>query len=258
MFCAQVHVVALPNHAPPRAQLRRRDSQDPMAGPSMGRLALNDMKTRPSHGDQPGPVNTGWGRPSCRAAAASLSPERLTRPHASIPRNPLLAGPLFLAGYIEQAGTGTLDMIARCRDAGLRSPEFRQDGASFIQTLRRPVPQDAGEVAPQVTPRVKLLQTKHLEELAAALAIVTPQVTPQVTHQVEKLLHAAATPQSREALQAHVGLADRKHFREVLLNPLLKAGWLEMMIPDVPQSRLQRYRLAPRGRAWLANQSEKT
>ena len=31
---------------------------------------------------------------------ASLTPERLARPHASIPRNPLLAGPLFLAGYI--------------------------------------------------------------------------------------------------------------------------------------------------------------
>jgi hypothetical protein len=44
-----------------------------MDGPSMGRLALNDMKTRPSHGDQPGPVNTGWGRPSCRAAAASIT-----------------------------------------------------------------------------------------------------------------------------------------------------------------------------------------
>src|SRR5690606_9681634 len=46
------------------------------------------------------------------ALPAGLSPERLARPHASIPRNPLLAGPLFLAGYIEQAGTGTLDMIS--------------------------------------------------------------------------------------------------------------------------------------------------
>ncbi|MFM8420170.1 MAG: ATP-binding protein, partial [Verrucomicrobiota bacterium] len=86
---------------------------------------------------------------------ASLTPERLTRPHASIPRNPLLAGPLFLAGYIEQAGTGTLDMIARCRDAGLRAPEFHQDGASFVQTLWRPAPevspQDPGQVTGQVT-----------------------------------------------------------------------------------------------------------
>ena len=31
------------------------------------------------------------------------------------PHNPLLAEPLFLAGYIEQAGAGTLDMTALSR-----------------------------------------------------------------------------------------------------------------------------------------------
>ena len=35
------------------------------------------------------------------------------------------------AGYIERAGTGTLDMIARCREAGLDAPDFRQDGDMF-------------------------------------------------------------------------------------------------------------------------------
>lgn len=190
---------------------------------------------------------------------ASLTPDRLTRPHASIPRNPLLAGPLFLAGYIEQAGTGTLDMIALSRDAGLKAPEFRQDGGQFVQTLWRPIPTSTGQatgqatqqVTPQVTPQVNLAQAKHLEKLALALDVPAPQVTPQVTGQVAKLLQAAEAPQSREELQAQVGLADRKHFREALLNPLLAAGWLEMTIPEVPKSRLQKYRLTPKGRAWL-------
>jgi predicted HTH transcriptional regulator len=66
-----------------------------------------------------------------------LTPERLRRPHASIPRNPLIAEPLFLARYIEKAGTGTLDMIARLREAGLPEPEFRQDGGTFAQALWR-------------------------------------------------------------------------------------------------------------------------
>jgi predicted HTH transcriptional regulator len=66
-----------------------------------------------------------------------LTPERLRRPHPSIPRNPLIADPLFLAGYIEKAGTGTLDMIARLREAGLPEPEFRQDGGTFVQALWR-------------------------------------------------------------------------------------------------------------------------
>lgn len=66
-----------------------------------------------------------------------LTPEALRHPHASVPRNPLIAEPLFLAGYVERAGTGTLDMIKHCAAAGLPSPEFRQDGGTFVQTLRR-------------------------------------------------------------------------------------------------------------------------
>jgi ATP-dependent DNA helicase RecG len=61
----------------------------------------------------------------------------LRRPHASIPRNPLIAEPLFLAHYAEKAGTGTVDMIALCREGGLPEPEFRQDGGQFVMTLWR-------------------------------------------------------------------------------------------------------------------------
>ncbi len=66
-----------------------------------------------------------------------LTMERLRVPHPSIPRNPLIADPLFLARYIEKAGTGTLDMIALFQQAGLPEPEFRQDGGMFVQTLWR-------------------------------------------------------------------------------------------------------------------------
>ncbi|NVO66935.1 hypothetical protein HWN36_06350 [Methanofollis tationis] len=67
-----------------------------------------------------------------------LTPEGLRVPHASIPHNPLLAEPLFLARYIEKAGTGTLDMIDLCERAGLPSPTFRQEGGQFVQVLWRP------------------------------------------------------------------------------------------------------------------------
>jgi len=67
-----------------------------------------------------------------------LTVDNLRRPQASIPRNPRIAEPLFLARYIEKAGTGTLDMIHLCAQAGLPPPDFRQDGGQFIQTLWRP------------------------------------------------------------------------------------------------------------------------
>lgn len=69
-----------------------------------------------------------------------LTLKALSRPHASIPYNPLLAEPLFLTGYIEKAGTGTLDMIGLCEQTGLPAPGFRQDGGQFVQTLWRPAP----------------------------------------------------------------------------------------------------------------------
>ncbi len=67
----------------------------------------------------------------------ALTPELLRKPHASIPRNPLIADPLYLVRYIEKAGTGILDMIDLCRKAELPEPDFRQDGGQFIQTMWR-------------------------------------------------------------------------------------------------------------------------
>jgi hypothetical protein len=49
---------------------------------------------------------------------------------------------------------------------------------------------------------------------------------------------------TREQLQTLLGLSDRKSFRERLLRPALQAGLIEMTLPDKPNSRLQKYRLA--------------
>jgi hypothetical protein len=38
-------------------------------------------------------------------------------------------------------------------------------------------------------------------------------------------------------------LSDRKSFRERYLLPALKAGLVEMTLPDKPKSRLQKYRI---------------
>ncbi len=49
------------------------------------------------------------------------------------------------------------------------------------------------------------------------------------------------------------GLKDRLHFVREYLSPALKAGLIEMTIPDKPNSRLQKYRLTEAGRAFLAS-----
>jgi predicted HTH transcriptional regulator len=66
-----------------------------------------------------------------------LTPEQLRQPHPSIPRNPLISDPLFLAHYIENAGMGTLAMLASCRKANLPDPDFEQRGGQFVVTFWR-------------------------------------------------------------------------------------------------------------------------
>ncbi|SHL32462.1 MULTISPECIES: ATP-binding protein [unclassified Fibrobacter] len=52
--------------------------------------------------------------------------QKLREMHSSEPTNPVIAHPLFLAGYIEHLGTGTTDLIAACEQYGLQTPEFYQ------------------------------------------------------------------------------------------------------------------------------------
>ena len=68
--------------------------------------------------------------------APPLTLEKLREAHRSVPGNPLLAESMYLAEYIERMGTGTLDMIRRCVEAGLPEPEFAvADG--FVTTVWR-------------------------------------------------------------------------------------------------------------------------
>ena len=74
-----------------------------------------------------------------------LTVEKLRGAHESLPGNPLLAQSMYLRGYIERMGTGTVDMIRRCAKAGLPEPEFVARG-NFVTTIRR-----AGFVAQRET-----------------------------------------------------------------------------------------------------------
>lgn len=162
----------------------------------------------------------------------SLTPEMLRQPHGSVPANPLLAEPLYLAQYIERMGTGTRDMIEQCRDAGLPEPRFSiTDG--FVATIGRRPGRALEAVTGDVTPPV------------------TPEVAPPVTPEVLRLLGALNGEMSRAELMARLGLKDEKHVREHYLQAAMAQGLIEMTRPDAPQSRLQRYRMTTKGRGLL-------
>jgi hypothetical protein len=56
---------------------------------------------------------------------------------------------------------------------------------------------------------------------------------------------------TRGELQALLELKDRKSFRNNYIKPALEEDLIEMTLPHKPNSRIQKYRLAPKGAALL-------
>jgi predicted HTH transcriptional regulator len=66
---------------------------------------------------------------------AHLKIEDLKKPHASHPTNPLLATVMYFADYIQQAGSGTLEMLKQCKEKGLPEPEFISERNLEFKTI---------------------------------------------------------------------------------------------------------------------------
>jgi len=159
-----------------------------------------------------------------------LTLEMLRQVHPSIPANPLLAEPLFLTKYIEKAGSGTLDMIALCEQAGLPAPQFKLEAGCFIIVIQRSskaISRDIEQVGAQVGTKLGLSRD-----------------------QVE-ILHKCIKDSGITDLMQISERTNRTKFRNQVLNPLLEEGLVEMTIPDKPTSSKQQYRLTKKGRLIL-------
>ena len=154
-----------------------------------------------------------------------LTLEQLRVAHASIPNNPLIAESLYLAQYIERMGTGTLDMISRCRDAGLPEPEFT-DSSGFKTTIWRGTPPEQIKVQPESLPGD--LKSKVLNLLADG-------------------------PMSRSELSKKLGQKRASGQLYNVVRNLLDDQMIEYTLPEKPRSRRQEYQLTDKGRTELAN-----
>ena len=176
----------------------------------------------------PGSLPLGW------------TTDMLKQLHNSVPNNPLLAHPMYLAGYIEQLGTGTEDMIQRLGAHGLPEPQFVQEQHFTVTIFRTLELSRQSKVTWEVTPQD------------------TPQGAPQDTPQeeigvaVRNLIKVMVEAHTREELQGMLQLKDREFFRETYLNEALKLEIIERTIPDKPTSKYQKYRLTAMGKALKA------
>lgn len=89
--------------------------------------------------------------------------------------------------------------------------------------------------------------TFMLQMILDAVLSPTPEATLEVTPEV-RLLSAFSGEMTRQQLKTALGLKDDEHFRKAYLLPALKAGLIEMTIPDKPRSSRQKYKLTDKGR----------
>ena len=75
------------------------------------------------------------------------------RRHKSMPVNPLLARAMYMRGYIEHVGSGTGDIIERCRAKGLPPPIWENEDDGCVVTIRRALPRTAQESSSQSSPQ---------------------------------------------------------------------------------------------------------
>ena len=80
----------------------------------------------------------------------------------------------------------------------------------------------------------------------------TPEVSHDVTPEVKRLITVLNNSMSRKEIQQKLKLKDEKNFRQKYLIPAIKEGFVEMTVPEKPKSRLQKYRLTAKGRAFIS------
>ena len=144
----------------------------------------------------------------------------------SQPRNKCLFKMFNLIGLGEHAGSGVPDIFKAWKDEGLKKPEVeeqfggRVDGHPDRTILTLPLVANDGNS-----------DTIQHSSIDADISIDL----------LTKIIDYCREPRSRAELQELCGIKSPYHFREKILNPLLKGGQLVRTIPDKPNSSKQKY-----------------
>lgn len=162
-----------------------------------------------------------------------LTPAKLLQQHTSMPVNPTLANPLYLAGYIERIGSGTIDMLAACRANGLRDPEFSQE-SEFKVTIWRTkthIAEDETHIAEDKT---------HIAEDETHIAEYQEKIKTLKAKQKSVIAFCDIPKTSREII-AHLGIEYQARAVKRYVTDLVAMDLLRPIILDKPNSPHQKY-----------------
>ena len=155
---------------------------------------------------------------------AGVTVDQLSGPHLSKPRNILIAETFHRTGAVEIWGRGTNRVVDECKNYGIVPPVFEERQGFLIVTFRAQVgPEPIGPSRDQVGTKSGLSRGQV------------------------KIIDMCCREKTLLELMNAVGRKNRSKFRDQFLKPLLEMGFIEMTIPDKPNSRLQKYRVTETG-----------
>ena len=158
--------------------------------------------------------------------------QKLHEVHRSEPTNPVIAHPLFMAGYIEHLGTGTTDIIADCEKEGLRTPEFIQtdDFRTIIyRKVSDPVEKvsDPVEKVSDLAEKVSDLGEKVTEQDEKSNQVMPKSNQVRLTAKQRKVLEFCnLVPHTAQEILEMVGVQYHTKTLEQYVNKLVDAGIL--------------------------------
>lgn len=163
---------------------------------------------------------------------------------AAIPVNPLLAYPVYLAGYIEQVGTGTTDIIDKCLEYGLKKPVFSQ-GADFSVTIwRKNYEKASNEIGKDGGKDIGNDRGKDIGNDGGKDALPDRGPNKNVLNLINVIGKQQLTlKQMKEALS----FTSSGSFHKTYLDPAIDDGYVTKIYPDKPTHKEQAYLLTERG-----------
>jgi ATP-dependent DNA helicase RecG len=149
--------------------------------------------------------------------------DTLIQKHASFPPNPDIANAFFRLGMIETWGRGIEKILSACRAAGLTEPVLEADGVGICVEFQFPAlrPESQPEWEPESQPESLSLRVLQVLEKGAL---------------------------RKAAISAALGQKKVSGPLNQTIRQLLAEECIEYTIPSKPGSRLQEYRLTPKGR----------
>ena len=142
-------------------------------------------------------------------------------------RNPVLARVFKELNLIEQWGTGVRRIFAEARELGLPEPKIEEIGMRLRFTVYLAEPHR--------------IQNQPGLESGAESGVESDMA-------IQILSYLKDTVLSKSEIAKELGKTKPTRYLNDLMARLLQEGYVQYTIPDKPNSRLQKYRLTPKGR----------